>query len=123
VRATLEAARAVHRGPLWVAFQPHTRNRTSRLLGEFAAALALADSLVVTAIYEPVGREREPIAVSGADLVARVEGPPAAYIPALDEAATYLAAHLPAGSLLLTMGAGDVDRLGPRVLRVLSAEQ
>src|SRR5207248_7335587 len=58
VRATLQAARAVHRGPLWVAFQPHTRNRTSRLLDDFAAALALADGVVVTDIYEPVGRER-----------------------------------------------------------------
>src|SRR5262249_42388431 len=40
VRVTLEAARARHAGPLWVVFQPHTRNRTVRLLDEFAAALA-----------------------------------------------------------------------------------
>jgi UDP-N-acetylmuramate--alanine ligase len=121
VRATLEAARAVHRGPLWVAFQPHTRNRTSRLLDEFAAALALADGVVVTAIYEPVGREREPLAISGADVAERVSGPPAVYVPALEDAASYLADHLPAGSLLLTMGAGDVDRLGPLVLGALEA--
>ncbi|HLH21104.1 MAG TPA: UDP-N-acetylmuramate--L-alanine ligase [Chloroflexota bacterium] len=121
VRATLAAARAVHAGPLWVAFQPHTRNRTSRLLAEFAAALALADGVLVTAIYEPVGREREPIAVSGADLAARVSGPPAVYVPDLESAAAYLAARLPPGALLLTMGAGDVDRLGPLVLEALGA--
>ena len=121
VRATLQAARSVHRGPLWVAFQPHTRNRTSRLLDDFAAALALADGVVVTAIYEPVGREREPIAISGADLAARIGDPPAVHVPALEDAATYLAAHLPSGSLLLTMGAGDVDRLGPLVLEALGA--
>jgi UDP-N-acetylmuramate--alanine ligase len=123
VRATLEAARTVHRGPLWVAFQPHTRNRTSRLLDEFAAALARADGVVVTAIYEPVGRERESIGISGADLAARVSGPPTVYVPTLEDAAAYLAAHLPADSLLLTMGAGDVDRLGSLVLEALEATQ
>ncbi|HZS02086.1 MAG TPA: UDP-N-acetylmuramate--L-alanine ligase [Chloroflexota bacterium] len=122
VRATLQAARAVHPGPLWVAFQPHTRNRTSRLLEGFAAALALADGVVVTAIYEPVGREREHIMISSVDLAARVAGSPAAYLPTLEDAADYLAAHLPAGSLLLTMGAGDVDRLGPLVLQALGGE-
>ncbi|HEY7062141.1 MAG TPA: UDP-N-acetylmuramate--L-alanine ligase [Chloroflexota bacterium] len=122
VRATIKAARGVHAGPLWVAFQPHTRNRTRRLLADFAAALALADGVVVTAIYEPVGREREPIAVSGADLAAQVSGPPATYVAELEGAAAYLAERLPPGALLVTMGAGDVDRLGPLVLEVLSDE-
>ncbi len=116
VRVTLEAARAVHAGPLWVVFQPHTRNRTARLLEEFAAALEMADGVVVTAIYEPLGREREPIAISGADLAARIAGRPATYIADLDAAAAYLAERLPDGALLLTMGAGDVDRVGPLVL-------
>jgi UDP-N-acetylmuramate--alanine ligase len=119
VRATLQAARAAHAGPVWAAFQPHTRHRTSHLLDDFAAALALADGVVVTAIYEPVGRERGPIAISGADLAARIAGPPAVYVAELEDAAAYLAAHLPAGSLLLTMGAGDLDRLGPLVLHAL----
>jgi|SRR5579884_992106 len=126
VRVTLEAARAARTasgdaGPLWVVFQPHTRNRTARLLDQFAAAFGAADAVVVTAIYEPVGREREPLAVSGADLAARIIGPPATYVPALEDAADYLAARVPAGALVLTMGAGDVDRLGPLLLGRLRA--
>jgi UDP-N-acetylmuramate--alanine ligase len=121
VRMTLEAARAVHDGPLWVVFQPHTRNRTASLLNEFAASFAAADGVIITAIYEPVGREREPIAISGADLAARIPGGRARYVADLEAAAEYLVPSLPTGGLLLTMGAGDVDRLGPLVLQRLAA--
>ena len=116
VRVTLQAAREVHEGPLWVIFQPHTRNRTARLLDEFAASFGAADGVVITEIYEPVGREREPLAISGADLAARIAGPPATYVPMLEAAADHLAQRLTPGSLVLTMGAGDVDRLGPLLL-------
>ena len=85
-------------------------------MDQFAAAFTAADGVVVTAIYEPVGREREPVEVSGADLAARIVGPPTTYLANLESAVDYLAARLPAGSLVLTMGAGDVDRLGPLLL-------
>jgi UDP-N-acetylmuramate--alanine ligase len=120
VRATLAAARATHAGPLWVVFQPHTRHRTAHLLAEFAAALGQADAVVVTAIYEPLGRDREAPAISGADLAARIVGPPAAYVPALEDAAAYVAARVPPGTLVLTMGAGDVQRVGPLLLARLA---
>jgi UDP-N-acetylmuramate--alanine ligase len=119
VRVTLQAAREVHEGPLWAVFQPHTRNRTARLLNEFAAAFGAADAVVITDIYEPVGREREPLAISGADLAARIVEPSAAYVPTLEGAADYLTERLTPGSLVLTMGAGDVDRLGPLLLERL----
>jgi UDP-N-acetylmuramate--alanine ligase len=119
-RAAARAA-AGARGPLWAVFQPHTRNRTARLLDEFAAAFGAADAVVITAIYEPLGREREPLDVSGADLAARIVGPPATYAPDLEAAADYLAARVPPGTLVLTMGAGDVDRLGPILLEKLRA--
>jgi UDP-N-acetylmuramate--alanine ligase len=123
VRATLEAARAQHAGPLWAVFQPHTRNRTRRLLDEFAGAFAAADAAVITAIYEPPGREREPIAISGADLAARITRPPAEYIADLDAAARYLVDRLPPDALLVVMGAGDVDCLGRAVLTGLARAQ
>lgn len=114
--ATLAAVRARWTGPLWVAFQPHTRHRTAALWEAFATAFAAADEVVITAIYEPAGREQAELAVNGADLAAAIRGPRARYVADLDAAATLLAAELPAGALLLTMGAGDIDTLGPRVL-------
>jgi UDP-N-acetylmuramate--alanine ligase len=120
VRATIEAARAGHDGPLWVVFQPHTRHRTARMLPEFARALGAADHVVVTAIYEPAGREDANLAVSGADLAGRIDGPPAVYLPEFQGAVTYLQERLAAGTLLLVMGAGDVDRLGYAVARSLA---
>jgi UDP-N-acetylmuramate--alanine ligase len=128
VRVTLEAARAARaasgeRGPLWVVFQPHTRNRTARLLDEFASAFAAADAVFVTPIYEPVGREREPLNVSGADLAARIAGPPATYLPDLDAVADQVAATAPPATWVLTMGAGDVERVGPLLLEKLRARR
>jgi UDP-N-acetylmuramate--alanine ligase len=125
VRVTLEAAREAHRhdrgGAIWVVFQPHTRHRTRALLDEFATAFGAADHAVITEIYEPVGREQEAVAISGADLAARIAGPPATFVPTLEEATDCLASRVQAGSLVITMGAGDVDRLGPMLLRALSA--
>jgi len=128
VRVTLEAARAARvasaePGPVWVVFQPHTRNRTARLLDEFAAAFAAADAVFVTPIYEPVGREREPLAISGADLAARIAGPPATYLPDLDAVVDHLAATAPPATWVLTMGAGDVERVGPLLLAKLEARR
>ena len=85
-----------------------------------ARALAAADHVVVTAIYEPAGREDETLAVSGADLAERIERRPVAYLPAFDDVLSYLDERLAAGTLLLVMGAGDVDRLGHAVARSLS---
>jgi UDP-N-acetylmuramate--alanine ligase len=128
VRVTLEAARAARAasaepGPIWVVFQPHTRNRTARLLDEFAAAFAAADAVFVTPIYEPVGREQEPLNVSGADLAARIAGPPASYLPDLDAVVDQIAAAAPPATWVLTMGAGDVERVGPLVLEKLRARR
>ena len=116
VAVTLAAVRARWAGPLWVAFQPHTRHRTAALLDAFANAFAAADAVVVTGIYEPAGREHTEVPISGADLAAKIRGPQARYVADLDAAAALLAAELPDGALLLTMGAGDIDTLGPRVL-------
>ena len=72
---------------------------------------------------EPIGREREPLDVSGADLAARIAGPPATYLPDLDAVADHVAAAAPPGAWVLTMGAGDVERVGPLLLEKLRARR
>lgn len=118
IRAALAAARERFPGRrLWVVFQPHTYSRTKHLLHEFAQALALTDHVVVTEVY--AAREHDTLGVSGAHIVARMSHPDARFVPELEAAAAELVAHLQPGDVLLTLGAGDVWRVGEWVLEKL----
>ncbi len=114
VQATLAAARQRFPGRRLVAvFQPHTFSRTRALAHELAPALDTADMVLVTGIY--AAREPDPGDVSGADIAARLTRP-AAYCPSLDTALAWLQEHVRPGDVVLTLGAGDVTTLGPRLL-------
>jgi UDP-N-acetylmuramate--alanine ligase len=118
VAATIEAARAQGAGRVVVCFQPHLFSRTQALAGRFGRALATADEVVVTEIYP--ARE-QPVAGVTAKLVVDAvsearPGMPLAYESTLEEAAHFLAGRLRSGDLLLTVGAGDVRRVGDLVL-------
>jgi UDP-N-acetylmuramate--alanine ligase len=116
VKATLRAARERHNGAIWCVFQPHTVNRTEKLLAEFGAAFGDVDHLLVLPIYQPAGREPETQTVTSLDLVELVRHPDARYVDGLDEAARLLAMETARGDLVITMGAGDVNRVGPDLL-------
>ncbi|MBI5303109.1 MAG: UDP-N-acetylmuramate--L-alanine ligase [Chloroflexi bacterium] len=114
IRATLNAARQRFAGKnIWAVFQPHTYTRTQALLDEFAQAFADADHVIVTEIF--AARERETRGVSGADIVARMSHRDARFLATHDECVAYLQAHLRAGDVLITLGAGDGYRIGERV--------
>jgi UDP-N-acetylmuramate--alanine ligase len=121
VRATLEAARTLAGGAggtggrLVACFQPHLYSRTRLLAREFGRALALADLVVVLDVYPSRERAEDFPGVSGL-LVAQAAadasgGRPVWWLPRMEDAERMLAAELGEGDLLLTMGAGDVDRL------------
>ncbi|HEY2477439.1 MAG TPA: UDP-N-acetylmuramate--L-alanine ligase [Solirubrobacterales bacterium] len=124
VRAALSALRELDPPRLLAVFQPHLYSRTKVFASQFGAALALADEIAVLDVYpareEPVG----PLAgVSGLD-VARAAadaggGKPVAWLPTAAKAEAFLARRLdslPVGSILVTIGAGDVFRLGEALL-------
>ena len=116
VRATLTAARRCAYRRIWCVFQPHTYSRTAFLLDEFAQALSLADRVIVTDIY--AAREIDDGRVHARDLVRRLAalGKEAVYLPSFSAVVAYLQANVGAGDLILTMGAGDVDRVGEMLL-------
>ena len=119
VAAVIDAARTQAPARVVVCFQPHLYSRTVASAHGFGAALAAADEVVVTEIY--AARER-PVAGVTAKLVVdavseRRPGMPLAYMPALDDAARYLRGHLREGDLVLTVGAGDVRRVGDALLQ------
>jgi UDP-N-acetylmuramate--alanine ligase len=115
VRATLEAARTLEPRRLLACFQPHLYSRTKMLARDFGRALALADLVVVLDVYPARERAEDFPGVSGL-VVARAAadaggGRPVWWLPPLDEARRMLEDELAEGDLLLTLGAGDVDRL------------
>jgi len=117
VAATLAAARlAAGDGRVLVLFQPHLYSRTRTFAAEFAAALSAADEVVVTDVY--AAREDPVPGVDGSLITGRAEG--ARYVPGREDAAAAVAGLARPGDLVLTMGAGDVTELGPRILRLLA---
>jgi UDP-N-acetylmuramate--alanine ligase len=121
IKATLAAARRrFGERPLWAMFQPHTFSRTRTLMADFAESFVEADHVIVTEIF--ASREARDSSVSGLDLVHRMQHRDARFVPGLDEAAVVLAAELEPGDVLLTLGAGDGNRVGDEVLRRLATE-
>jgi UDP-N-acetylmuramate--alanine ligase len=115
VRATLQAARTLDPVRLIACFQPHLFSRTRELARQFGQALALADLVVVLDVYPARERAQDHPGVSGLT-VARTAadaaaGRPVWWVPDMDAAAAALAAELSEGDVLLSLGAGDVDRL------------
>jgi UDP-N-acetylmuramate--alanine ligase len=122
VAATLATARALAgAGRIVAVFQPHLYSRTAYLAHEFATVLARADAAVVTEIY-PAREEPWP-GVSGKLVVDRLTevrpGMPVGWAPTLNDAAVLAADRARAGDLVLTLGAGDVDTIGPAILERL----
>ena len=117
IRATLEAAKEVPHHELWVAFQPHTYSRTRSFLPQFAEALSTADHVILTDIY--AAREKDPGDISSRDIVDLLleRGVNAYYIPAFEDIENFLKKNLSNNDLLITMGAGDVVKIGENLLR------
>ena len=116
IRATLAAARMRYPNRnIWAVFQPHTFTRTKALLEEFANAFADADHVIVTEIY--AARECDNRGVSGAHIVNRMTHRDARFIASLDTTAEFLIDRLNTSDVLITLGAGDVNRVGERIAR------
>jgi UDP-N-acetylmuramate--alanine ligase len=118
VAATIEAARSWAPGRVVVCFQPHLFSRTEALAFNFGRALATADEVVVTEIYP--ARE-DPLEGVTAKLVVDAvsearPGMPLAYEPTLDAGVRYLRSRIRRGDMVVTMGAGDVRRVGDMLL-------
>ena len=123
ITATLAAARAaVGSGRVLVVFQPHLYSRTRHLAHELAGALTAADAVAVTSVYaareEPVEGVEGRLIVEA--LVAERPGMPVAWAPELEDAVRFLSRRARPGDLVLTIGAGDVERAGPLLLEELA---
>jgi UDP-N-acetylmuramate--alanine ligase len=118
ITATLAAARQVHPGRRLVAlFQPHLYSRTRDFAAEFGRSLVGCDVAIVTDIYP--SREKPLPGVTGEIVAQAARGAGHAnviYISDKKRVVDELENILKSGDLLLTMGAGDVVRLGETYL-------
>jgi len=118
IRATLETAKHYPHKKLWVVFQPHTYTRTRAFLDEFAESLSLADEVILADIY--AARETDNLGISSRDIADRIEkmGVKVHYIPSFEEIETFILENCIHGDLLITMGAGDIVKVGENLLGV-----
>ena len=116
ITATLKAAANYPHKTLWCVFQPHTYTRTKAFMDDFAKALAVADNVVLSDIY--AARETDTLGISSQTLQERIReaGGTCYYFPSFDEIENFLLENCTNGDLLITMGAGDVLKIGENLL-------
>ena len=120
IQATLQGARQMFpEKKIKVVFHPHTFTRTKALLDDFAKSFQEADEVIVLDIY---GSAREQQGgVHSTELVAKIKQhenqKEVKYIATLDECAEYLRGAAGQGDLVILMGAGDVFRVGERLIQ------
>lgn len=116
IKATLGAAEKYPHRELWVVFQPHTYTRTKAFFDDFAKVLATANHVVLADIY--AARETDTLGISSELLKSRVNefGGDAYYFRSFDEIENFLLQKCNPNDLLITMGAGDVHKIGENLL-------
>ena len=116
LKALLDTVETLNYKRSIVVFQPHTYTRTKAFMKDFAKALSLADKVVLADIY--AARETDTLGISSETLQAEIQalGHECYYFPSFDEIENFLLENCINGDLLITMGAGDVVKIGENLL-------
>lgn len=118
IKATLSAAHNIPHNKLWCLFQPHTYTRTLALFNEFAASFEEADVLLLADIY--AAREKDIYKISSSELAEEIkrEYPEKRvyYMSSFEEIANYVKKNAEEGDLVITMGAGDIYKVGDLIM-------
>jgi UDP-N-acetylmuramate--alanine ligase len=118
VRALVATARAAFPGRRIIGIhQPHTYSRIAYLWADWLTCFEGLDELIIVETY--AAREDPTAGRSAADLAAHVVTPRARYAADFDQAARIALELLRPGDVVVTIGAGDVNEIGPRLLEAL----
>jgi len=120
IQATLRSAK--ERYPdrkIWCVFQPHQHSRTRLLMKEFARSFGDAHLVLLPEIYAARDTEKDVKDVSSGDLAKLVNenGRAALFLPSFDDVVKFLRDKAEPGTVILTMGAGNVGEIGRRFLK------
>lgn len=137
IKATLQAAkegllinshnsesRIQQEGRLFVLFQPHRYSRTKDLMDEFSYSFKDADFLILLDVYSAGEKPIE--GVSSATLFERIKKNCCnniLYLRDKEEAIKHIISNMRKGDMLLTLGAGDVWKLGDEILQRLRSKE
>ncbi len=118
IKATLSAVKNMKHNQLWCLFQPHTYTRTLALMDDFAESFGDADKIVLAEIY--AAREKNIHKVSSKTLMNKIkEAAPTKevyFFKDFDEIANFVYNNAESGDLVITMGAGDIYKVGEMIL-------
>ncbi|MBQ8663999.1 MAG: UDP-N-acetylmuramate--L-alanine ligase [Eubacterium sp.] len=116
ISATLTAAKNFPHDRIICVFQPHTYTRTKAFWKDFAEALSKADIVVMADVY--AARETDTLGVRSEDLANDIAklGTESYYFAGFDEIENFLLEKCMNNDLLITMGAGDVYKIGENLL-------
>lgn len=120
IKATIEAARYYHpTGRIIVVFQPHRYSRTKLLGQQLGEAFLQADEAIIAGIYSAGEKPLPGITGEVVFAAARNTGCQVQYIPDINDIKSYLLSNSQEGDLVITMGAGDIWKLGPDLLTAM----
>jgi len=123
IKAVLAAARAGWKGRILTVFQPHRYTRTRDLLKDFTTSFNHADKVVVTDIYPAGESPIEGVSAKAlADGIKSMGHRDVTYIEDKDEVPGWIAKNAAEGDMVITLGAGDVWRLGDKALEMMGAD-
>jgi UDP-N-acetylmuramate--alanine ligase len=121
IQATISAIRDSWKRPLTVIFQPHRFSRTYDLFDEFLTAFEGADRLVLTEIYaageDPIDGVTSEALYQAIKRRGHME---VEFISDKDQIVNQLAAKLNPGDIALTLGAGDIYKVGEALVQALT---
>jgi UDP-N-acetylmuramate--alanine ligase len=123
IRATLSALRSMWKGRIIVAFQPHRYSRTKALQAEFVRSFTDADVLVVTEIY--AASEERIDGVTGAALAEAIRSAghrQVIFAPTKEEVVGRVAEIAVKGDMVVTLGAGDIYKVGEELSTLWSCK-
>jgi UDP-N-acetylmuramate--alanine ligase len=117
VRATIEAARNYHNGPVIVAFQPHRYSRTAYLAADFAKALVAADAVYLAPVYAASEPAIEGVSERSIGEPLSALGTPVHYVKYVHDLRGLLQRDVPEGALMLMLGAGNITKVAADLAR------
>ncbi len=114
MNATINSLKKITKNKLYVVFQPHRYSRTKEYFNLFKNALMESDFSIVTDIY-PAGEDPIP-GISSKNF----EGDNIKYLQSTRYVPEYLSQEVNKGDVILTLGAGDITLLGPKIIKYIN---
>jgi len=119
MHALLDAVKTLDYSRVIMIFQPHTYSRTHALFDDFVTELQRADRVFLAEIY--AAREKNTIGISSKDLADKIPG--AVFCPTFAEIEKHILPLAKKGDIILTVGAGDIYKVGERLAAAGAAEK